>query len=293
MWEQLEITGTIPIFKIHMELPGKETVAVLSNRGDQHIGLESANIELMKADYKTTQDKYRGRLFVIDTGDYIENALKTSIGHNYDIAIADPDEQKRIAIDMQEELDEHLYGKQQYYSMKFITLKNQKQARYARRIGFLGNHEYRTRRIGGCWLNRELYGGRGVIDGWIQAFIDIKITNPRLKKVSAKTYRIWAAHRLTNSAGTSVATLIKNFDKRKSLVNADIYVCGHYHRGFVVPSEKFSNDGKIKKVMYATNPSPAFPTEYAEWAMYTPIMSAYSNEIFLPIDKYDNAYSIV
>ena len=99
-------------------------------------------------------------------------------------------------------------------------------------------------------------------------------------------FRIYLSHRLTNSAATiSHATLLRNFQKKKADIEADIYVCGHYHRRFIVDDYKFNAEGKRKKVMYVCNPAPFSTVEYSEWALYSPSKSGMFVNLHLPIDE--------
>lgn len=287
LWEQSEVPLSIPVYNV--ELPIQGSYATLNVRGDQHIGLNCISVEDMIEELMEEQEKAKGDMFSIDTGDMIENALKRSIGHNYDIGIPDPDEQIRVALDMQEVLDEHLYGAETYRSMKAC---NRRTTKHAKRIGFIGNHEYRTRKESGIWLNKQLYSGRGVIDGGVHAIINLTVVNKKLRL--RKTYRIYAAHRLTNSSGgITHETMIKNFKKKKADIQADIYVCGHYHRRIVGVDHRYDSNGKKQKVMYVSNPSPAHTTEYGTWGLYSPTGPGYHTNIYLPVDKYENPWGTV
>ncbi len=287
-WEQDEIPIDIPVYNVEFELKNKSYI-VLHVRGDQHVGLKGLDVDQLVNSYKKEQDSHRDNMFVIDTGDWIENGLKRSIGHNYDIGIADPTEQLQLALDIQDKLDTHLYGHNKIKTMKACTRKCTK---HARRMGLIGNHEYRSRKESGIWLNNELYSGKGVIDGGIHCIINIKLINKKLKLF--KEYKIYAAHRLTNSAaGISTSSILKNFIKKKADVTADIYVCGHYHRKVVIPDVRYTSAGKKRKVLFVANPAPFDNTEYAKWAMYSPIDSGNFANVYLPIGDNENIYGIV
>jgi hypothetical protein len=284
IWEQSEVPFDIPVYNV--EVPIKGSFLTLNVRGDEHIGLNCINVDDMIEELIVCQEEAKGDIFAINTGDMIENALKKSIGHNYDIGIPDPDEQIDLAMRMQETLDRHLYGDKIYDQMKPCNRRNTK---HAKRIGFIGNHEYRTRKESGVWLNKQLYSGKGVIDGGVHAIISLTIVNKQLKL--KRNYKIYAAHRLTNSSGgITHSTMLKNFSKKKSDIQADIYVCGHYHRRFVGIDHRFTFDGKKKKVMYVSNPSPAHTTEYGTWGLYSPTGPGYYTNIYLPIDRHEEPW---
>jgi len=288
VWEQSEVKENIPVYPVNISITKPELT--LHVRGDQHIGLKCVNIPKMTAALKYEQDQHRDNIFVIDTGDMIENGLSSSIGHNYDAGISDPDEQVEEAKRLGNELDEHLYG-DQYNSMEICT---RSKTRHAKRIGVIGNHEYRTRKTSGIWLNKQLYGKevKGVIDGGVRCIVSLRVQNRALGLI--KTYKIYLAHRLTNSsAGISHATLLKNFNQVLKDVDADIYVCGHYHHKFVGCAHKFDSNGKKKKVMFVCNPSPADVTEYGLWGLYSPNGGGFYSNLYLPVEKHRNAYGII
>jgi len=175
--------------------------------------------------------------------------------------------------------------------MKPIT---RTRVKHARRFGVIGNHEYRTRRTSGIWLNKRLYGPEvpGCIDGGIHGIVSLKLINKKLKL--KKTYKIYVAHRLTNSsASISHSTFMKNFNSKKADIEADIYVCGHYHREFIGSCTKYMSNGRRKKIMYVCCPSPAMNTEYGTWAMYKPAQSGYCTKLFLPLGKYEHPFGMV
>jgi len=286
IWEQSEITSDIPVYNVEFPITGSELV--LQVRGDQHIGLNCIDLEEMEAEYLASQREYKDNMFVIDTGDFIENGLKTSIGHNYDLGIPDPDEQMIRAKALQIRLDKDLYGSS-YNKMKPITRRTTK---HARRIGLLGNHEYRSRKEAGVWLNKELYGMKGVIDGGIRCILNLTVVNKQLKM--RKTYTIHMAHRLTNSsAGISHTTMIKNFKATQAKIPCDIYACGHYHRRCLIADHRYDIKGKKHKVMYISNPSPADATEYGTWGLYSPTGAGYYTNMYLPVDPNKFAYGMI
>jgi len=282
-WEQNEVGVNIPTYSIDMET--NESFVTLHVRGDQHIGVRGIDIEQMTEVYLREQEQHRGHMIVLDTGDGIENALKSSIGHNYDVDIADPAEQITLFKQMVDICDRDLYGPT-YNTMKKITRKNTKHCRH---VGVIGNHEYRTRKSSGIWLNNDMYSGTGILDAGIRAILKINITNKKLKM--KRTYRVHLSHRLTNSGGVSVPTLYKNFQKLKSDIDCDVYVCGHYHMRYVESDIKYTPEGDKKKVMFVCNPSPVGQIEYAAWSMYSPIESAYYSNVYLPLEPNLNCWS--
>lgn len=286
-WEQDEVPQNIPVYNIEIPITGTElTVQV---RGDQHIGLKCVDINEMTSVYKREQDKYRGSMFVIDTGDMIENGLKNSVGHNYDIGIPDPSDQLALAIEMQIECDKHLYGEKAYEEMKAVSRMSHK---HTRRLGLLGNHEYRTRKETGIWLNNQLFDNKGVLDAGIQCLVNLTAVNKQLGLKRKVT--LYCAHRLTNSS-TSInwSSIYKNFQSKKSQLDADIFVCGHYHRGYVISDHKYDAKGKKKKLLYVTNPSPADRTEYAHWNAYAPSGAGYYTNFFIPLTSELEPYGII
>lgn len=277
-WEQDEAPLNIPVYNIRQIIT--HPFLTLHVRGDQHLGVAGIDVEEMVEVLKREQDQHRGHIFVVDTGDYIENSLKGSIGHNYDVSIPDPDKQLALALHTQETLDKHLYGESEYKAMKPVTRRSYK---HARRVGLLGNHEYRSRRTSGIWLNKQLFAGKGVLDGGIHCIINLELVNKKLKL--KRVYRVYMAHRLTSSSESiSYATILKNFAKKKGDVDADIYVVGHYHKRFIQSDVKYDANGRKKRVMYVVNPSPVGQSEYAIWNLYSPVQSAYYANLYLPID---------
>jgi len=287
-WEQSEVQEKIPLYRITLDLEGKNTEGVLNVRGDEHLGVIPLDIPEMISVFKNEQEKYAGRILVLEPGDWIENGHKSSIGHNYDLAISDPADQVNICKEIQIDLDKNLYGSS-YSSMEPCLKTNHA---HTRRVAVLGNHEYRDRRETGKWLNRDLFASKGVLDAGIHCLLLVTVQNKSLGL--RKKYRIWMAHRLTNSAASvGYSTLLRNFAKKKADISADIYVCGHYHRRTLLSDVKYGPDGKKRKVLYAVCPSPVENTEYAVWAQYSPTRSSYFINIFLPIEAHKDAYGYV
>jgi len=121
-----------------------------------------------------------------------------------------------------------------------------------------------------------------VIDGGIHCLINLKLINARLKL--SRTFRIYITHRLSNSTSVSDTTMINHFKDRKSLIDADVYICGHYHKDFCMSDTAYDINGKVKKILYICNPS-GISAEYAAISMYNPIVQGYFKNIKLPINK--------
>jgi len=283
-WEHSEsIDQNIPVYNI--EMPITRDYVIVQARGDEHIGHKSCNIDKMETTLLAEQAKYRNHMFVVNTGDMIENILKNSTGSANELAIPDPADQIQTAVDLYDRLDRDLYGKM--YDKMLPCTRNR--AKQAKRIGVLGNHEYRSRIASGVWVNKQLYGGKGVIDGGVHCLINLKLTNKRLKL--SRTYRIYLTHRLANSNSISDTTLINHFKDTKSMVAADVYICGHYHRDFALSDTSYDSNGNVKKILYIVNPS-AIVGEYAVVGMFNPIINGYFKNIKLPLLKNEMIESI-
>jgi len=285
-WEQEAISTNIPVIETIMPL-GDATEAVLQLRGDEHAGLRGFDKELYKVVCLREQEKYKKRLIVLLVGDAIENSSKRSIGHGYDLLEPDPAKQIGTMQEVYKELSKNLYNSK-WKNMKRVTMDN---GEHARIFGVIGNHEYRSRKDSGIWLNDQIYEDKGIVNAGIRCIIRLILTKkkPKMEKI----YNIYLSHRLTNSAaGVSHATLLKNFKKTKGdIVGADIYACGHYHTHYIDYDVKFTSDGKREKVMYIVNPSPLNYVEYSDWALYSPNFSGIGTNIYLPIDR--NMYGII
>ncbi len=276
-WEHSEtISQNIPVFNI--EMPITKDFVILNVRGDEHIGHKSLDIADMKSKLLAEQAKYKNHMFVVNTGDMIENILKASTGSLNELAIADPAKQVDAALELYDELDRDLYGKA-YDKLVPCTRTRTKQAR---RVGVIGNHEYRSRIFSGVWLNKQLYGIKGVIDGGIHCIINLKIINKKLKL--SRVYRLYLTHRLSNATSISDTTLLNHFKDKKSMLDADVYITGHYHKDYAFSDTKYDAAGIVKKVLYVCNPSP-INGEYAAMAMYNPIINGYFKNVRLPLNK--------
>lgn len=243
--------------------------------GDFHYGVAGVEESEIERVLKREQDQHRDNQFIIYPGDLIENNLNNSVGHGYDIAIRDPDEQVKRMAALLTRLQRHLYGDSEFRKIDTKS-PNVKSA------GVIGNHEYRSRNSAGLWLQEQMYGPAKVLDMKIQGILNLKIVNRKLKL--EKTYKIFVGHRPNNSNATSVERILSAIKKRKGDIPADVYVFGHYHRRLVHPDGAYDANGQFKKVLYVVNPSPITYAEYADWAGFSPLDSALYVNVFLPLD---------
>jgi len=266
---------------ITMDVPGDH--AILHVRGDFHYGVKGVDINEGGRILKERQDTNRGKIFVMDTGDLHENNINGSVGHGYDVDVKDPQNQVETIIKFQKELNEHLYGKDKF---RKLNIKNLDEIRH---VGVIGNHEYRTRKTAGLWLNRSLYGEGKILDLGISSLVRLTIKNKKAK--ISKTYTIYVSHRPNKSDATSIEGIVRASRAKKAEVEADIYAYGHYHRRMIIPDQFYTSDGVFKKVLYVVNPSPMHNVEYSDWAGYNPIHTGWYVECQLPIDS--DAFGIV
>lgn len=230
-------------------------------------------------------------MFRILTGDLVENQLKTSVGHNYDVLLSDPAVQKQDMIDILKETNEYLYGK-----AAFSKLKLQKDATNFKNVlsvGVEGNHEYRTRKTSGQWLSREMHQAAKIVDMKFGGIIELTISNAKLKM--QKTYRIYVSHRPSKTDATSIEAISRAFKRKQSMFpGVDIIIFGHFHRRFISSDGYFdSRKDEFKKILYVVNPSPLKDMEYSEEAGYPPLKVGYSVNVFLPLDPLAQCYGIV
>lgn len=277
---------TIPIYKIKLPIIGEE--AVLSVCGDFHYGTGGITKNDIIFNLNKTTDQYKDRLFRLFTGDLIENQLKTSVGHNYDVDISDPHKQKVDMIDILNQTNKYLYGKQKKINQEETTFED------IRSGAVEGNHEYRTRKTSGQWLSREIHTQSNTLDLGSRAIIELTIYNKKNKNIT-NTFKIFIAHRATKSDATSPESRLRAFKKKQAtLPGIDIFAFGHYHDKFLFPDCYFDiYTGHLRKVIYCINPSPMKMTEYAREAGYNIVQNDYSLEIFLPIDQNREIYSII
>lgn len=264
--------NSINIYNI--TVPITKSALTLRVCGDFHYGLRGVSKDELIRVLEREQDQHRGNQFIVYPGDIVENNLNNSVGHGYDIEIRDPAEQVKDMRNVLIRLQKHLYGRSQ-----FGKLHTNDPVLSA---GVVGNHEYRSRNSAGIWLQEQMYGPAKILDMRIQGLINLKIVNRKLHM--EKTYRIYVSHRPNNSNATSIELILRSAKKKKADVQADVYVFGHYHRRLIHPDGAYDADGKFKKVLYVVNPAPIVYAEYADWAGFSPLSSAWYVNVYLPLD---------
>lgn len=278
--------SSVPVFQITVPITKPELT--LNIGGDWHYGVRNVlRDELIRTANKES-DQHRGNIFRILTGDLIENALKTSVGHNYDIAIPDPQDQKDEMKEILREIMEYQYGSTAYKRLHIgRSLKGVQAA------GCCGNHEYRTRKQTGQWIDRDMYSSGKILSMGMQGILELIIVNKKLKM--SKTYRVFVSHRPSSSNASSLAGIARAMlKKRADIPGCDLYVFGHFHKRFIMPDGHYdSKTGTFKKVLYVINPSPMYDVEYADVAGYSPLVTGYHVNIFLPIAETKFPYGIV
>lgn len=276
-------SSSIPVYKIPVSITGSELV--LSVGGDYHYGVRNVSADeiLRKADLESK--KHNSNIFRIFTGDLIENALKSSIGHNYDIEIPDPQEQKDKMIELLTQIMSNQYGEAEYKKLKIGEKYKSFDLSNCRAAGVCGNHEYRSRKLSGQWIDREMYGAAKILSMGMQGILELNVINKKLKL--NKTYRIYVAHRPSSSSSTSTDSIMRSIRKKRSDVpGCDLYVFGHFHKKMIVPDGQYDADsGEYRKILYVVNPSPMYDAEYADVANFSPLVIGHSVEVFLPIDS--------
>ena len=162
-----------------------------------------------------------------------------------------------------------------------------------RAVGCCGNHEYRTRKQTGQWLDRDLYSPAKILSVGMQAILELTLVNKKLKM--SKAYKIYVAHRPSSSSCSSLAGLQRNLvKKRGDIPGCDLYVFGHFHKRIILPDGFMNSDtGTFRKVLYVINPSPMYDCEYADVAGYSPLVTGYHVNVYLPIDENKSHYGIV
>lgn len=276
------------IQKYNITVPISTSELVVQVRGDQHYGVKGVDKDLMTKTLLEEQNQHKNNLFVIDTGDTIENHLTTSIGHGYDIEIKDPQEQIDHMREMFIDLNKHLYGEKEWENINFGNKKNLTNCLH---VGVTGNHEYRTRKTAGIWPSKLIYNPSKTLDLGIDALINLKIVNKKIKK--SKEYLLYIAHRPKSSNSTSIERIITTCRVKKGDIPADIYVYGHFHKRIIFPDATYDKDGNFKKVLYVVNPSPINGIEYAQWYGFSPVASSLFTNFYLPIENHKDAYGIV
>ena len=258
--------------------------------GDFHYGTRGVEKDEITNALNRATEKAKGNLFRIFTGDNVENALSTSVGHNYDIAIPDPADQKNDMIDIFKEVTAKQYGSK-YKNFRLPT--NTGQQLRVKAVGVEGNHEYRTRKLTGQWLASEMYREAKIMPLGMHGIVELTLTNQRLKM--SKTYRIFVAHRPGKTSATSFESILRAFRKKQQgLPGIDAIVFGHYHKRFVQADGYFDPQSQVfKKVLYVINPSPMQGAEYAEEAGYPPLEIGHYVNFFLPLEKNKQPYALI
>ena len=272
-------THDIPVHKITVPITGSELI--LHVRGDFHYGVENLSIPEGLRVLKREQDQHRGNIFTIETGDWIENSLNGSVGHGYDVAVRDPDKQIKGVVDFMTEVNKNLYGR------NWNTVNPKLRNEGTLSAGTIGNHEYRTRKEAGLWTQEDMYKETKTLNLGIQGLLELTIVNKKLKL--SRTYMIYVNHRPTTGAATTVESIIKACKRKRADIPADVYVYGHVHRRVIQPDVVYDVKGKMKKVLYITNPSPIQYMEYADWNGFSPTGSAWYVNCRLPLDP--NAFA--
>lgn len=260
----------------NVTVPITRSALTLRICGDFHYGIAGVEKDNIERVLKNEQDQHRGNQFIIYTGDIVENNLNSSVGHGYDIAIRDPADQVKEMKSTLISLQQHLYGRNEFK-------KIQASGSNVLSAGVIGNHEYRSRMTAGIWLQEQMYNPSKIMDMKIQGLLNLKIVNRKLKL--EKTYKIFISHRPSNSNAASSEYVMRAAKKKKGDVSADIYVYGHYHRRLIIPDGMYNENGRFKKILYVVNPSPIAYVEYADWAGFSPLDSAYYVNVFLPLDS--------
>lgn len=267
-----------------MPITGAE--AILNVCGDFHYGADGMTDKNEIIDALNAQaDAHRGNIFRVFTGDLIENSLKTSVGHNYDVGISDPAEQKADMIDILTDTNRYLYGCKAWNSLSVSKLSSKSTHEGILSVGVEGNHEYRTRKLAGQWISSEMFNASKVLDLKINAIIELTIYNKKLK--AEMKYKMFISHRLSKTNGCSSEAVLRGFMKKQStLPGIDLIVIGHTHKRFIAPGSYTNTDtGELRKVLYVVNPSPMQAVEYAQEAGYPPLEAGYFINVHLPLDS--------
>jgi len=279
--------NSVPVFQI--TIPITKSELTLNVGGDWHYGVRHvAKDELIRTAHKES-DQHRDNIFRVLTGDLIENALKTSVGHNYDISIPDPQDQKEEMKEILRELMEYQYGKTIFNKLKLTD----KKLTGIRAAGVCGNHEYRSRKQSGQWIDRDMYSAGKILSMGMQGILELTLINKRTKL--QKIYRIFVSHKPSGSNTSSMAGLLRAMlKKRADIPGCDVYIFGHFHKRLITPDGHYdSSTGTFKKVLYVVNPSPMYDVEYADVAGYSPLVTGYHVNIFLPLQENKFPYGIV
>ena len=256
--------------------------------GDWHYGVKGVDQKDIIHSLNSVVDKHKGNIFRVFTGDLLENSLKSSIGHNYDVSIPDPSDQKHGVMEILEETNKYLYGEATWKKLKL-----NKRSIDVRSIAVEGNHEMRTRKLTGQWLGEEMCVPAKVKWLGLSSLIELTIVNKRLKM--SKKYNIYVAHRPSKTNATSLESILRAFKRKQSAIpGVDVMIFGHFHKRFISANGYFDTTSKkFKKVLYVLNPSPMAGMEYAEEAGYPPLEVGHYVNIYLPLDKDRQPYGIV
>jgi len=272
----MEDVTKLPLYKLKIELASANDPLVVQLRGDKHIGCRGVDVEIGNQILLKEQSRYKDRLLVFDSGDEVENNLQNSPGHGFDLVIKDPDVQIQMATESHKLLNQDLYGK------RFDELKFSRSSyKDCRHFGVVGNHEYRSRKNAGVWINQQIYEPGKTLFVGIRALFKVEIFNKQSKL--RKEYRIYLSHRPGQSDAASEIGIFRACQRQKSDVMADLYLFGHFHKRRIIPDAVYDSNGKFKKVLYVVNPSPLVNMEYSEWAGYAPLRSGWFVNVFLPL----------
>lgn len=277
-------SASLPLYKITVPITG--TTLHLSVSGDYHFGVKGVSVDDITKCLKAENKEFKGNLFRLYMGDLIENALKTSVGHNYDIDTPDPQVQKDTMKKALLDVSKDLYGTK-FKSIKLGSMSNVLQ------LGCTGNHEYRSRKMAGQWIERDMYHPAKIPAIGTRAIVELTATNKKMR-VSRK-YKIFFAHRPSSTTATSEEAILRCMRrKRAEIPGCDIYAFGHFHKRFIFPDGYFDTDtGEFKKALYVVCPSPMANIEYADVAGYAPLLTGYTVRVQLPLDPNQQPFGIV
>jgi predicted phosphodiesterase len=248
--------------------------------GDWHYGVKGVSKQdIIEGLDSSVPDKERQDTFRFLTGDLIENSLKTSIGHNYDVEIPDPAVQKKDVIDILKRTTKKLYGP----CWNKVCVDPSKVLTQARCLAVSGNHEYRSRKLSGQWLTEEMCKEANIVYGGMESIVELTIYNKRLQM--ERTFRIFIAHRPSSKDSTSIESILRAFKRKQAVMpGVDVIIFGHMHRKFAQADGYFdSNENRFKKILYLVNPSPMACSEYASDAGYPPLSTGWSQKFCLPL----------
>lgn len=204
--------------------------------------------------------------------------------------IPDPEDQKTDMTKILTKVMQYQLGIKEWN--KYVTPDATTHA-HARAVGVIGNHEYRTRKLTGQWIDRDMYGAAKILPIGIEGIVELTLHN---KKINiSRTYRIYVSHAPGKTNATSTESILRAFKKKQStLPGIDVIAFGHYHKRFLQSDGYFDMAADtFRKVLYVINPSPLIGAEYALEAGYPPIQRGYSTDIYLPLDPDKQPYGII